>query len=90
MELLLITRQIHCKAVEQRATLMHLIHGQYNRDWGTSYSRPLIDPYLTYPPRYRILAVPLGTTVKFVIIVLMIYSGEWRRQSDYAISVMPV
>ena len=35
------TRQIHCKAVEQRATL---IHRQYNRDWGTSYSRPPIDP----------------------------------------------
>jgi len=38
MELLRITRQIHCKAVEQRATL---IHRQYNRDWGTSYSRPI-------------------------------------------------
>ena len=38
--------QIHCKAVEQRATL---IHRQYNRDWGTSYSRPPIDPYLTSP-----------------------------------------
>jgi len=40
-------RQIHCKAVEQRATL---IHRQYNRDWGTSYSRPPIDPYLTSLP----------------------------------------
>ena len=47
MELLRITRQIHCKAVEQRATL---IHKQYNPDWGTSYSRPPIDPYLTSPP----------------------------------------
>ena len=47
MELLRITRQIHRKAVEQRATL---IHRQYNRDWGTSYSRPPIDPYLTSPP----------------------------------------
>ena len=46
MELLRITRQIHCKAVEQRATL---IHRQYNWDWGTSYSRPPIDPYLTSP-----------------------------------------
>jgi len=46
MELLRITRQIHCKAVEQRATL---IHRQYNRDWGTSYSRRPIDPYLTSP-----------------------------------------
>ena len=47
MELLRIIRQMHCKAVEQRATL---IHRQYNRDWGTSYSRPPIDPYLTSPP----------------------------------------
>ena len=46
MELHRITRQMHCKAVEQRATL---IHRQY-RDWGTSYSRPPIDPYLTSPP----------------------------------------
>jgi len=37
----------YIKAVEQRATL---IHRQYNRDWGTSYSRPPIDPYLTPPP----------------------------------------
>jgi len=41
---------------EQRATL---IHRQYNRDWGTSYSRPPIDPYLTSGPCYRILAAPL-------------------------------
>ena len=27
--------------------------------WGTSYSRPPIDPYLTPPPRYKILAAPL-------------------------------
>ena len=39
--------KFHCKAVEQRATL---IHRQYSRDWGTSYSRPPIDPYLTPPP----------------------------------------
>ena len=26
-----------------------LIHRQYNRDWGTSYSRPPIHPYLTPP-----------------------------------------
>jgi len=33
----------------------------YNRYWGTSYSRPLIDPYLTSPgpPCYKILAAPL-------------------------------
>jgi len=55
MELLRITRQIHCKAVEQRATS---IHRQYNRDWVTSYSRPPIDPYLT-SPCYKILAAPL-------------------------------
>ena len=40
-----VSRQIHCKAVDQRATL---IHRQYNRDWGTSYSRPPIDPYLVW------------------------------------------
>jgi len=59
MELLCITRQIHCKAVEQRATL---IQRQYNRDWGTSYSRPPIDPYLT-SPCYKILAAPLVLVV---------------------------
>jgi len=59
MELLRITRQIHCKTVEQRATL---ILRQYNRDWGTSYCRPPIDPYLTSPPCYKILAAPLQTT----------------------------
>jgi len=58
-ELLRNTRQIHCKAVEQRATL---IHKQYNRDWGTSYSRPPIDPYLT-SPCYKILAAPLITKI---------------------------
>ena len=55
MELLRITRQLHCKAVEQRATL---IHRQYNRDWSTSYSRPPIDPYLTSP----LLQNPGGAT----------------------------
>ena len=51
-----ITRQIHRKAIEQRAPL---IHRQYNRDWGTSYSRPPIDPYLTSP----LLQNPGGATV---------------------------
>ena len=55
MELLRITRQIHCKAVEQRATL---IYRQYNRDWGLRTLDPPIDPYLT-SPCYKILAVPL-------------------------------
>jgi len=41
-----VSHDIHCKAVEQRATL---IRRQYNLDWGTSYSRPPIDPYLTSP-----------------------------------------
>jgi len=58
MEILRITRQIHCKAVELRATL---IHRQYNRAWGTSYSRPHRDPYLTPPP---LLQNPGGATVK--------------------------
>jgi len=57
MELLHITRQIRCKAVVQRATL---IHRQYNRDWGTSYSRPPIDLYLISPP---LLQNPGGATV---------------------------
>ena len=52
----LLRRQIHCKAVEQRATL---IHRQYNRDWGTSYCRPSIDPYFTSP----LLQNPGGATV---------------------------
>jgi len=42
-----VSHDIHCKAVEQRATL---IHRQYNWDWGISYSRLPIDPYLTAPP----------------------------------------
>ena len=56
MEILSITRQIHWKAVEQRATL---IHRHYNRDWGASYSRPPIVPYLTSP----VLQNPGGATV---------------------------
>jgi len=35
-------------------------HRQYNRDWGTSYSRPPIDPYLT-SPCYKIMAAPLAS-----------------------------
>ena len=38
-----------------RATL---IHRQYNQDWGTSYSKPPIDPYLTSP----LLQNPGGAT----------------------------
>jgi len=63
MELLRITRQIHCKAVEQTATL---IHRQYNRDWGISYSRPPIDPYLTSPSCYKILAATPPLPLTFV------------------------
>ena len=38
-------------------------HRQYNRDWGTSYSRPPIDPYLTFTsPCYKILSAPLQVT----------------------------
>ena len=40
---------------EQTATL---INRQYNRDWGTSYSRPPIYPYLTSP----LLQNPGGAT----------------------------
>jgi len=60
MELLHITRQIHCKAVVQRATL---IHRQYNRDWGTSYSRPPIDPYLISPLLQNPGGAPVVVTV---------------------------
>jgi len=56
MEILRITRQIHCKAVEQRATL---IHRQYNRDRGNSYSRPYRPIPHFPPPCYKILAAPL-------------------------------
>jgi len=69
MELLRITHQIHCKAVEQRATL---IHRQYNRDWGTSYSRPPIDPYLTSLPCYKILAAPLVVMTSYANVVNVI------------------
>ena len=66
MELLRITRQIHCKAVEQRATL---IHRQYNRDWGTSFSRPPIDPYLT---ALSLLQNPGGVTGPNAILIIII------------------
>ena len=69
MELLRITRQIHCKAVEQRATL---IHRQYNRDWGTSYSRPPIDPYLTSSP---LLQNPGDATVLSVHLCSVMCTG---------------
>jgi len=64
MELVRLARQIHCKAVEQRATL---IHRQYNRDWGTSYSRPPIDTYHT-SPCYKILAAPLCNSLQITVL----------------------
>jgi len=76
MELLRTTRQIHCKAVEQRATF---IHRQYKRDWGTSYSRPPIDPYLT-SPRYKILAAPLPTILPNFIEIAWGFSFLRMRQ----------
>jgi len=41
--------------------------------WGTSYSRPPIDPYLTSPHYYKILAAPLDATVfcLFVIVIVI-------------------
>jgi len=80
MELLRITRQIHCKAVEQRATL---IHRQYNRDLGTSYSRPPIDPYLTSP----LLQNPGGTTGDTFRIVIHLSSTEY---DNFSLSLIPV
>jgi len=38
--------------------------------WGTSYSRPPIDPYLT-SPCYKILAAPLLQTTVYVQVVFM-------------------
>jgi len=80
MELLRITRQIHCKAVEQRATL---IHRQYNRDWGTLYSRPPIDPYLT-SPCHKILAEPLAGSLKYET------ATKLRRWNSVREGVQPV
>ena len=75
MELFRITRQVHSKAVEQRATL---IHRQYNRNCGTSYSRPPIDPYLT-SPRYKIQAAPLQPDYWLVnIIVIKCRQGAYK------------
>ena len=71
MELLRITRQIHCKAVEERATL---IHRQYNLDWGMSYSRPPMDPYLT-SPCYKILAAPLVVGNAAQVVTRTLWSG---------------
>ena len=77
MELLRITRQIHCKAVEQRATL---IHRQYNRDWGTSYSRPPIHPYLTSPLSQN----PGGATA---ISVVQHWWPRWKKIAHKAKSI---
>jgi len=57
MELLRITRTTNTLQ-GRRAKRATLIHRQYNRDWGTSYSRPRIDPYLTSP----LLQNPGGAT----------------------------
>jgi len=85
MELLRITRQIHCKAVEQRATL---IHRQYNRDWGTSYSRPPIDLYLTSP----LLQNPGGATATHASSAGTIFSlgGKTRRVYGWVESIRQV
>jgi len=37
----------HDKYIARPSSRATLIHRQYNRDWGTLYSRPPIDPYLT-------------------------------------------
>ena len=71
MELLRITRQIHCTAAEQRATL---IHRQYNRDWGTSYSRPPIYLYHTSP----LLQNPGGATASLQMDNHTTGCSSWR------------
>jgi len=48
----------HAKYIARPSSRATLIHGQYNRDWGTSYSRPPTDPYLTSP----LLQNPGGAT----------------------------
>jgi len=86
MELLRITRQIHCKAVEQRAKL---IHRQYNRDWGTSYSRPPIDPYLT-SPRYKIWRRHcLLTTIKVNMIVCLMKVIKVAYRNELLLFCLP-
>ena len=69
-----VSRQIHCKAFEQRATL---IHRQYNRDWGTSYSRPPIDPYLTSP----LLQNPGGATASMLCYVTLRWT-IWMKSRE--------
>ena len=78
----IVMEQIHCKAVEQRATL---IRRQYNRDWGTSYSRPPIDPYLTSP----LLQNPGGATASVSSYgegVLRRSVGRWRGVAVRAVT----
>ena len=55
----------HDKCIARPSSRATLIHRQYNRDWGTSYSRPPIDPYLT-SPCYEILAAPLVELVNIL------------------------
>jgi len=81
-----ITRQIHCKAVEQRAKL---IHRQYNRDWGTSHSRPPIDPYLT-SPRYKIWRRHcLLTTIKVNMIVCLMKVIKVAYRNELLLFCLP-
>jgi len=48
----------HDKYIARPSSRATLIHRQYNGDWGTSYSRPPIDLYLTSP----LLQNPGGAT----------------------------
>jgi len=41
---------------------------------GISYSRPPIDPYLTSPPRYKILAAPLKVNVRSIAVCNQLHS----------------
>ena len=51
-------RTSYDKYIARPSSRATLVHRQYNRDWGTSYSRPPIDPYLTSP----LLRNPGGAT----------------------------
>ena len=62
----------HDKYIAGPSSRATLIHRQYNRDWGTSYSRPPIDPYLTPP----LLQNPGGATA---ISVVQHWWPRWKK-----------
>jgi len=64
-----------------------LIHRKYNRDWGTSNSRPPIDPYLTSP----LLQNPGGATVSSPQLKLSVcWATPLVQQPCRAVTARPV